>query len=60
MRTRGWFLLSMLLISVVGCASQGSGPQTGGFRLPNCNIHVYGRNPVFGCHTGGMTIPLGR
>jgi hypothetical protein len=55
-----WWMLWMLLISLMGCANQTPGPQTGGFRLPNCNISVYGKNPVFGCNTGGMTIPIGR
>jgi hypothetical protein len=54
------WMLALLLISVVGCASQPSSPQAGGIRLPNCNIQVYGKNPVFGCHIGGMTIPVGR
>jgi hypothetical protein len=58
MRCR-WLLLVMLLISLVGCASQ-SGPQTESIRLPNCNIQVYGKTPVFGCNTGGMSIPVGR
>jgi hypothetical protein len=58
MRCR-WLLLSMLLISVMGCASP-SGSQAGGFRLPNCHIQVYGKKPVFGCNTGGMSIPVGR
>jgi hypothetical protein len=53
-----WLLL-LLLISVVGCASQ-SGPQSGGVRLPNCHIHAYGSAPVWGCNTSGMTIPIGR
>jgi hypothetical protein len=55
-----WIIMGLLLISVVGCASHTPGPQTGGWRLPNCNIRVYGRNPVFGCNTSGMTIPVGR
>jgi hypothetical protein len=58
MRCR-WLLLSMLLISVVGCASQ-SGPQTESIRLPNCTIGVFGRYPNVNCNTGGMSIPVGR
>jgi hypothetical protein len=55
-----WILMGLLLISVVGCASHTPGPQMGGWRLPNGKIRVYGRNPVFGCNTSGMTIPVGR
>jgi hypothetical protein len=54
------WVIVWLLISVVGCASQAPGPQTGGIRLPNCHVNVYGKHPTFGCHTGGMTIPVGR
>jgi hypothetical protein len=56
---RRWLLWLMLLISVVGCASPTSGPQTGGIRLPNCNICVFGRMPNVNCNTGGMPIPVG-
>jgi hypothetical protein len=54
------WMLALLLISLVSCASQASGPQTGGLRLPNCHVSVYGSRPVWGCNTGGMTIPVGR
>jgi hypothetical protein len=59
MRCRGLLLL-MLLISVMECASQAAGPQTGGIRLPNCNIGVFGRVPNVNCSTGGVVIPMGR
>jgi hypothetical protein len=55
-----WIVALLLLTSLVGCASQPSGPQAGGWRLPNCQVSVYGSRPVWGCHTGGMTIPVGR
>jgi hypothetical protein len=54
------WIIALLLMSIVGCASQNPGPQTGAWRLPNCNVQVYGKTPVFGCNTGGVTIPVGR
>jgi hypothetical protein len=55
-----WMLAWLLLISLIGCASQTPGPQAGGWRLPNCNIAVFGRYPNLNCTTGGMSIPVGR
>jgi hypothetical protein len=55
-----WMLAWLLLISLIGCASQTPGPQAGGWRLPNCNIAVFGRYPNLNCSTGGMSIPVGR